>query len=257
MSLVSAARRLKELHRPGDPVVLPTVWDAWSARTVAARGFYALTVGSHPAAVARGRTDNEGMGLEEMLACVAVVTGAVDIPVSADLGSSNGDQPDVLVEGLLAAGAVGLNVEDTVHDEGGRRRTVEEHASYVAGLREAADRRGVPVVVNARTDALLHPRPGQGPDAAREEAVERLRAAAAAGADALYPVGVHDDATWRVLIRRLPLPLNALAHPGSDNLERLRRLGVGRVSFGPRLQSALTETMESLVRPWRPPPTAS
>lgn len=257
MTLAESARRLRDLHRPGDPVVLPTVWDAWSARTVAAQGFGALTVGSHPVATAQGRPDNEGMTLEEMLACVAVVTAAVEVPVSADLESGYGVEPDAVVEGLLAAGAVGLNVEDTVHGEGGRRRSVEEHAAYVAGLREAADRRGVHVVVNARTDALLHPRSGQSPDEALEEGLDRLRAAAAAGADSLYPVGVHDDATWARLTSELSLPLNALAHPGTDDLPRLRRLGVGRISFGPRLQSAITEAMQTLVQPWAPPTTAT
>ena len=30
--LADKAKTLLELHRPGDPVILPTVWDAWSAK---------------------------------------------------------------------------------------------------------------------------------------------------------------------------------------------------------------------------------
>lgn len=252
MSLADKARRLLELHRPGDPVVLPTVWDAWSAKAAAAQGFAGLTVGSHPVAAARGRADNEGMSLDEMLTEVAVVTAAVDLPVSADLESGYGADPDDVVDGLLVAGAVGLNVEDTIHGEQGRRRTSEEHAAYVAALREAAGRRGVPVVINARTDALLRPSSGQSRQDALAEAIARLSAAAAAGASSLYPVGVHDDTTWRQLAYQLPLPLNALAHPGTDDLHRLRRLGVGRVSFGPRLQQALGAHADVLLSPWAP-----
>lgn len=42
------ATALLELHQPGNPVILPTVWDAWSARLATDAGFSALTVGSHP-----------------------------------------------------------------------------------------------------------------------------------------------------------------------------------------------------------------
>lgn len=253
MELAQQADLLRSLHRPGDPVVLPTVWDGWTARTAAAHGFRALTVGSHPVAAAVGRDDNEDLSLEEMLTRVAVVTSAVEVPVSADLESGYGAEPDVLVEGLLAAGAVGLNVEDTVHSEGDRLRTTEEHAAYIRGIREAADARGVPVVINGRTDILLHQ---IGPEDDRlDRVIERLNALARAGADSLYPVGMHDDSTWRRLVEELPLPLNALAHPGQDHLDRFRELGVGRISFGPRLQEAVTTLMEPLLAPWRPADT--
>lgn len=248
--LAAKADRLLSLHVPGDPVVLPTVWDAWSARVAADNGFLGLTVGSHPVATAEGRADGEDLTLDEMLARVAVVTSAVDLPVSADLESGYGAAPEVLVEGLLAAGAVGLNVEDTVHSEGDRQRSTAEHAAYIGGLRQAADARGVHVVVNGRTDILMA---RIGPEEDRlERAVERLAALAEAGADSLYPVGVHDDATWHRMAAELPRPLNALAHPGQDALARFRDLGVGRISFGPRLQAATAGLMAPLLAPWAP-----
>lgn len=50
MSIADKATLFRELHRKGDPVVLPTVWDAWSATVAADAGFAGLTVGSHPVA---------------------------------------------------------------------------------------------------------------------------------------------------------------------------------------------------------------
>jgi 2-methylisocitrate lyase-like PEP mutase family enzyme len=246
--LPERADLLRRLHVPGDPVVLPTVWDAWSARLAAAQGFPGLTVGSHPVASAEGSADGESMTLDEMLARVAVVTAAVEVPVSADLESGYGVEPDLLVEGLLAAGAVGVNLEDTVHSEGGRLRTTAEHATYIRGVREAADARGVHVVVNGRTDILLR---RIGPDEDRlDRVIERLAALADAGADSLYPVGVHDDPTWRRLVSELPLPLNAIAHPADDDLARFQRLGVGRISFGPRLQAVAESLLVPVLQPW-------
>ena len=61
------ATALLELHQPGNPVILPTVWDAWSARLAADAGFAALTVGSHPLADSIGKPDNEGMSFDDVL----------------------------------------------------------------------------------------------------------------------------------------------------------------------------------------------
>jgi len=207
-------------------------------------------VGSHPVASSLGRADSEDLTLDEMLARVALITGAVDVPVSADLEAGYGAEPTRIIEGLLEAGAVGLNLEDTVHSEGGRLRSTQEHADFIGAIRAAADDASVHVVVNARTDILLH---AIGPDTDRlDRAIERLQATAASGADVLYPVGLHDDATWGRLTSDLSLPLNALARPDRDDLANLAGLGVGRISFGPTWQRALAGRAADLLAPWRP-----
>jgi 2-methylisocitrate lyase-like PEP mutase family enzyme len=89
------------------------------------------------------------------MARIAQITGAVDVPISVDIESGYGETPQRLIEGLVSAGAVGLNIEDTVHKEGKRLRSSTEHAELVGALRKAADEAGVHVVVNARTDLFL------------------------------------------------------------------------------------------------------
>ncbi|CPX77918.1 PEP phosphonomutase and related enzymes [Mycobacteroides abscessus] len=153
--LAAKASLLKSLHIPGDPVFLPTVWDAWSAKLAADAGFAALTVGSHPLADSVGKADAEGMSFDDVVARVSQITAAVDLPVSVDIESGYAQAAQRLIEGLIEAGAVGLNIEDTVHSEGGRLREPQEHADLVGALRVAADQSGVPVVINARTDVLL------------------------------------------------------------------------------------------------------
>jgi 2-methylisocitrate lyase-like PEP mutase family enzyme len=248
MTLAAKADALLALHVPGDPVVLPTVWDAWSARLAADRGFAGLTVGSHPAADSLGRRDHEDLALDEMLGQVAVVAAAVDLPVSADLESGYGADPQQIVDGLLDAGAVGLNLEDTLHGEGGRLRSDDEHATFLAAVRAAADATGVHVVINARTDLLLAA--DDASDDLVDRAVRRLVAAAEAGADVLYPVGLHDHETLRRLVQALPLPVNALARPTVEDHAALAALGVGRISFGPFLQQALAEAAAQILLAW-------
>ncbi|MEJ7705953.1 MAG: isocitrate lyase/phosphoenolpyruvate mutase family protein [Nocardioidaceae bacterium] len=250
MDLTAKAQTLLALHIPGLPVVVPTVWDAWSAELVAGAGFAALTIGSHPAATAIGRADGEDLTLDEMLERVAVVAKAVEIPVSADLESGYAAEPERIIEGLLTAGAVGLNLEDTVHSEGGRLRSDREHADFIAKVRAAADATGVHVVINARTD-LLHRRIGPAEDRV-DRAIVRLTAAAESGADVLYPVGMHDDDIQRRLTTELPLPVNALATPEPQRYAALAASGVGRVSFGPFLQQALGFSGNQLLSGWLP-----
>ncbi|TQK30032.1 isocitrate lyase/phosphoenolpyruvate mutase family protein [Arthrobacter sp. SLBN-53] len=247
--LKQKAAALLALHRPGDPAILPTVWDAWSAKTVVDAGFAALTVGSHPVANSVGKPDGEGMSYDDLVTRVAQITGAVDVPISVDIESGYGESAARLIEGLLSAGAVGLNIEDTVHSEGGRIRSDDDHAALVGDLRKAADAAGVHVVINARTDLFLRQ---VGDEADRfDRAVHKLRLAADAGADSLYPVGRHDDDTYRRLVEALPLPVNAIALPGQDDPARFGPLGVGRISFGPFLQGALTSRITELVNPWK------
>lgn len=242
------AAALLELHRPGSPVILPTVWDAWSARLATGAGFAALTVGSHPMADSIGKPDNEGMSFDDVLTRVAQITAAVDVPVSVDIESGYGQPADRLIEGLLSAGAVGLNIEDTVHSEGKRLRSADEHAELVGALRSAADAAGVHVVINARTDLFLR-QDGEASDRV-DRAVARLNQAAAAGADVLYPVGRHDPDTLRRLTAELELPVNAIALPDQDDPSSFGPLGVARISFGPFLQAALAARAKELLARW-------
>jgi 2-methylisocitrate lyase-like PEP mutase family enzyme len=247
--LQDRAVALKALHVPGDPVILPTVWDAWSAKLAVDAGFAALTVGSHPVADSIGKEDGEGMSFDDLTQRVAQITGAVDVPISVDIESGYGQAPQRLIDGLLGAGAVGLNIEDTVHSEGKRLRTPEEHAALVDELRKASDAAGVHVVINARTDLFIR---NDGDDADRvDRAIARLKLAAEAGADSLYPVGRHEPDVQRRLTSELPLPVNAIALPDVDDPTSFGPLGVGRISFGPFFQRVLSGYAETLLARWK------
>lgn len=246
---VARAERLKQLHDDRQPLVLPTVWDVWSARTAVDAGFEALTIGSHPLADSRGASDGEGQTFDEVIAAVRPIIAAVEIPVSVDLEAGYGQDPADLITGLIDAGGAGLNVEDTVHSEGGRVRTAEEHAQYIGGLRAAADDAGVPIFVNGRTDLFLH---ADDQHAVLDEAIERLQDLVEAGADCVYPVKIQDDdELLTAIVESLLAPVNSTAHPVKHDLDRFTRLGLGRVTYGPLLQAALTEATKDMLSAWR------
>jgi 2-methylisocitrate lyase-like PEP mutase family enzyme len=209
-------------------------------------------VGSHPVANSRGQKDNEGMTLSDNLDSVRRIAGAVDVPVTADVESGYDTAAAELVERVLEAGAVGINVEDTVHSEG-RMRSSEEHAEYIGALRAAADEAGVELVINARTDVFLKP---EGTfDDPLAEAITRMRACEAAGARSLYPVLAPDADAVRTLLSELNTPINVIADPvdgsSAGSLDDLRSLGVQRVTFGPLLQRRLGDPLTELVSAWK------
>jgi 2-methylisocitrate lyase-like PEP mutase family enzyme len=252
MDTATLATTLLELHHTGTTLVLPNVWDAWSATVVAEAGFAALSIGSHPLADSRGQGDNEDMSLDDALDGVRRICAAVPaIPVTADMESGYGAAPAELVERLLEAGAVGLNIEDTVHSEGGRMRSVAEHADYIGGLRQAADAAGVDLVINARTDAF---KAGTFDDPVAE-AITRLLACEEAGSRCSYPVGAPDAASLQRILDALAGPVNVIANPrkgsAAGSLEDLQVMGVHRVTFGPLLQKELAPDLAALVTPWR------
>ena len=254
MSDVAArATALAELHESGDLVVLPTVWDTWSACVAADAGFAGLTVGSHPVADAIGSADGENMDFTEYLRVVGRIAAAVEIPVSADVESGYGVAPGELISRLLEAGAVGANIEDVVHGEGKRVRDRQEHADYIAGARRAADEAGVPFVVNGRTDAVK-----LGTDVYADplqEAEERIKLMEGAGARAVYPVGLSTADQVTRLVQAVSVPVNVTAHPvkghGAGDLAALVSLGVRRVTFGPLWQMWLTEVSAEQLAVWK------
>jgi 2-methylisocitrate lyase-like PEP mutase family enzyme len=247
--LQERATALLTAHQPGNPVVLPTVWDAWSAKLAVGAGFAALTVGSHPVAESIGKPDGEGMSFDDLLTRVRQITAAVEVPVSVDIESGYGEAPARLVAGLLEAGAVGCNIEDTVHREGKRLRSPDEHAALVGELRSAADAAGVHLVINARTDLFIR---GDGDDADRvDRGIARLTLAAQAGADSLFPAALRDPEGLARFTVGVPLPVSVTVPPDTADFATLAALGVGRITFGPFLQVTLAARANEVLSRWR------
>ncbi len=227
------AERLRALHEPGRPLVLVNVWDCASARVVEKAGAPAIATTSAGIAFANGYPDGQRISPERMLEAVARICGAVSVPVTADLESGYGDSGETLertVAGMLEAGAVGLNLEDHSGEPTDPLVELELQLDKIRAVREAGERRGVRIVLNARTDSYLR---GLGsPDEMFEETILRGEAYRDAGADCVFVPGLADPAVIGEIVRRLRCPVNVLAVAGSPPIPELARLGVARVSLG-------------------------
>jgi 2-methylisocitrate lyase-like PEP mutase family enzyme len=240
------ARRLLELHRPGDPVVLPNAWDPPSARRLAEIGVAALATTSVGVAETLGYEDGEQTPPGEMLAAVGRIAAAVSVPVTADLEAGYGLGAEELVAGLLEAGAVGLNQEDTDHATG-ELAEPDAQAEWLAAIKEAGRAAGVDVVLNARVDSFLRAGPDADPSAVVDDAVARGRRYAEAGADCVYPIFARGREAIRRLVEEVGAPVNIAAGPGGLGRSDLAELGVARISFGGGLAHTALEAAAAQV----------
>ncbi|MFD7001181.1 isocitrate lyase/phosphoenolpyruvate mutase family protein [Streptomyces mirabilis] len=247
------ALAFRALHIPGRPLVLPNAWDTASARLVEEAGAAAVATTSAGLAWDLGTADGDRLDRDRALGAVARVAAAVRVPVSADIESGYAkDAAGVgdTIRAVLAAGAVGVNIEDALYGgegddgegvgDGGRGplRPVAEQAERIAAARAAADAAGVPLFVNARIDTVLRGAGGV------EETLERAAAFLAAGADGIFVPGAVDPGTVKSLVAGVEGPLNVLVGPGAPSVAELAALGVARISTG----SSIAQAAHAVVR---------
>ncbi|WP_033281716.1 isocitrate lyase/PEP mutase family protein [Streptomyces sp. NRRL F-525] len=244
-TLRDRALAFRALHVPGRPLVLPNAWDAASARIVEDAGASAVATTSAGLTWALGVADGDRLDRERALEAVARITASVGVPVSADIESGFAkDAAGVAdtVRAVLAAGAVGVNIEDALYGGEGVLRPVAEQAERIAAAREAADAEGVPLFVNARIDTFL--RGAGGVDAT----LERAAAFRAAGADGIFVPGAVEPGTVKELADGIEAPLNVLVGPGAPPVAELAALGVARVSAGSSIAAAAYAVVRRAAR---------
>jgi 2-methylisocitrate lyase-like PEP mutase family enzyme len=210
---------------------------------VVAAGSPVIATSSVAMAGTRGGSD-ANHDREAAFAQLRQIAHAVDLPVTADLEGGYGLAPDDLVEALLEAGAVGCNIEDTDYTTGDRLLDADAQAAYLAGIREAADRRGVGVVLNARIDAIIR-HPQRDAAAAIDEVLRRARLYLDAGADCVYPITLRDPALVAEVVSELGRPVNV--NP-SESLAALAEAGAARISLGGGVHRWMMADMERRAR---------
>ena len=230
--MTDKAERLRALHRGGQILVLPNAWDAASARLFAAEGFPAIGTTSAGVAASLGYRDGGVAPPREMIEAVARIVRSVNVPVSADIEHAYGTTPDAVAEVVLrviAAGAVGVNIEDCVPGASDLVPLTLQ-TDKIASIVKAAETAGVKVVINARTDGFLR---GMGsPDRACHRRSNAARRFSPPAPIACSFLAFAIAATIAALVKGIEGPINILAVAGTPSVAELQRLGVARVSLG-------------------------
>jgi 2-methylisocitrate lyase-like PEP mutase family enzyme len=226
---IEKAKQFTRLHIKGAPLVLYNAWDAGSAKAIADAGAKAVATSSWSIAAAQGYEDGENVPLTFAEQIIERITATVDVPVSADFEGGYSDDDHELslnFSRLFDLGVIGINFEDrVVHGTG--LYSIERQTQRIAALRKAADQKGVPLFINARTDVFL----GHGNDI--NEVLERAVAYASAGASGFFVPGLADDAQIGQVVESSTLPINIMVMDEVSPIKKLAELGVARVSYGP------------------------
>ena len=243
--MASKFQTFAALHVPGDPVVLYNIWDVGSAQAVVRAGAKALATGSHPVADANGWPDGEQVPLDFALANAKRIVDSVEVPVTVDFESAYSVDPSKVaanVVRLAATGAVGCNFEDQVIGGEGLH-PLKEQVKRIEAIRLAV---GEAFFINARTDLYLKT---QNYDSALvDQAIERGRAFADAGASGFFVPRLSDPRQIERIVREVPLPLNVIAFPGAPETAVWASAGVARISHGPFPHRALMAALEDMAR---------
>jgi 2-methylisocitrate lyase-like PEP mutase family enzyme len=230
------AKAFRALHQRAGAFIIPNPWDIGSARILAHLGFEALATTSAGFAFSVGQTDNT-IGRERMLAHVADLVAATELPVSADLENGFADDPAGVASTIRLAGATGLaggSIEDATGRADAPIYAFDHAVDRVRAAVEAARALPQPFVLTARAENHLVGR------ADLKDTIKRLQAYQDAGADVLYAPGLVSEQDIAAVVSSVDRPVNVLMGMAGvpHTLASLSRLGVKRVSVGGALARA-------------------
>jgi 2-methylisocitrate lyase-like PEP mutase family enzyme len=239
------AEYFRWLHRGPSILILPNAWDVPTARIFEDAGFKAVATTSAGVTVSLGYEDGQIIPKDEFLAAIKRIARVLTVPLTVDLVAGFGQTVDEVVSTVrrvVEAGAVGLNIEDFEH-QSKQLFDLEQQVLKIKAIKTLGEQMGVPIVVNARTDALRYAEGGD--DQKFKEAVRRAEAYRDAGADCVYPMGLVEPQNIRIFVEELRCPVNVMVTPKTPSVRELETLGVKRLSFGP---SAIYAVMGYLKR---------
>ena len=218
----------RRLHEAGC-FAIPNPWDRGSAIFLESLGFKALASTSAGFAWTKGMPDNK-VTLEQKLAHLEEIAAAVSVPVNADFEGGFAVEAEGVARNVTRAartGIAGLSIEDSSGDKASPLFDFALSVERIEAARAALDRSGTGVLLTARSEGFFVGRP----DIA--EAIRRLEAYAAAGADVLYAPGIRKKEDIAAVVKAVaPKPVNLLVAGGWISFQDAAALGVRRISVG-------------------------
>ncbi len=248
MTQAQKAHDFAAMHIKGDPLVLYNIWDAGSAKTVADAGARAIATGSMSVAAAQGYGDGEAIPLDLALGIASRIVVAVDLPVTVDFEGGYGEEHEAVaanVTRLIDTGTIGLNFEDQ-RICGSGLFPIEVQHTRIKAIRQAADKSGIPMFINSRTDLFLKEREAGKQVHLMAEAIDRAASYKDAGADGFFVPGIEDPELIAQICDAVSLPVNIMMSSGT--ISDLSSLGAARISYGP---SPYFKAMERLAESFK------
>jgi 2-methylisocitrate lyase-like PEP mutase family enzyme len=235
------AAAFHRLHHADHILVLPNCWDVLSALVLREAGAKAIATTSAGLAWAHGYPDGEKLPVDALIRAIREITQVIDLPLTVDLESGFTDDLPTLattIDAVIDAGTVGINLEDG-------SKTPELLVSKIHVVKEVADRKDVPLFLNARTDVVLRslvPEPE-----AVNEVVRRGSLYRQAGGDGFFVPGLVQVDKIRAVVESVDVPLNVLATREAAPITEIEKTGAKRLSVGARLSEAVFGRLKHLA----------
>ncbi len=238
------------LHHAPAILVLANAWDVASAKIFELEGFKAIGTTSAAISSTLGYADVQKMSLAENMEVTQRIVNNTVLPVSADIEAGYATSIKGVVkaaQAVLNIGAVGLNLEDSTGDPAAPFFDKAFQQDKIRAIREMAISRDIHLVINARTDVIMFQ--DESPQTLRD-AIDRGNAYQEAGADCIFvpDVGNLDKKTIPILVKEIDAPINLIAGATTPSIPELQKMGVARVSFGPRPMRALLSQLRKIAK---------
>jgi 2-methylisocitrate lyase-like PEP mutase family enzyme len=234
----------RALHERGC-FVIPNPWNIGSARYLQGLGFKALATTSSGHAHSGGYPDG-AQSLDDVLAHFTEIAAATDVPLNADFenGFADADDLDTLARNVgrcVATGVAGLSIEDSPNDSTTPLYDLETAIVRVRTARWAIDAAGGDVLLTGRAENFVRGVPDL------DDAIRRLKAYAAAGADCLYAPGIKTREQIEAVVKAVaPKPVNFLNGGAFGfTVNDIAAMGVRRISVGGSLARV---AMQAFIR---------
>lgn len=237
------SRKLRDLVRAPEILIMPGAYDVLSALLFEQMGFKAIQGTSGGIAAAVGYLDGEAMSRDQFIELSGNFAAAVSVPFNADGERGYGDENGVrdTVRALVARGVAGMNLEDGAAKGKGGLVDLPEQLRKIKAVMETKRELGSEFFLNARVDSF-HAMPDD-PKRALHEAIHRGNAYAEAGGDCIFYLFLHSAETIGTVAKEVQAPISILAGPQSPSVKELQDLGVARVSYGSGFtKAAITAT---------------
>ena len=229
--MTNIGAQFRALHKRGDPFTLMNAWDAGSAKLLAALGAQAIGTTSAGHAFTLGRPDMGNVSRDKALAHTQDIVAAANVPVSGDFENGYGDDPETVAQTIRLAAEVGLagcSIEDTRMSPCPAPYDFDLAQERIRAAASAARTLPQDFVLVARADGIMNGFYDI------EEAIKRLQAFDAAGADCLYaPLPKNLNDLQRIL-KCTQKPVNVLVSGPYAHISRFdyAQMGAARLSLG-------------------------
>jgi len=238
-------QNFKNLHQQVSPLQIGNVWDCQSALMFEKLGYQVIGTSSAAIASSLGYDDGEQMDFKELNAIVQLILSKVSIPLTVDLEggySRNLDQIINHITILYQAGVVGINLEDSIVDNGRKILEAQEFSEMIKKIKSCLETNNIDIFLNIRTDLYI-----MGLDNPLEETVSRVKLYEKAGADGIFIPCMTDENDITKVVEAISLPINVMTMPNLPSFEILKKCGVKRISMGPFIYNNMVSQLQDTL----------